>query len=174
MNFARNLITSRVNNPIRIDKMSIQIACQYIAKALLKRFALKIDEQGISICFNAGIVINKERIESKPRRIGLETRIRFRHEKEIRGPITKFLPLNCGDSLPLQKVIFRLPPAIEIAMIDLRERSFFLPFRFHENVNGHALHNIEDVFVFAAIRRGFLLFGTAVQVENVNFVERVQ
>ena len=59
-------------------------------------------------------------------------------------------------------------------MKDLRERSFFLPFRFHENVDGNALHNIEDVFVFAAVGRGFFLFGAAVQVENVNFVERFQ
>ncbi|OQA19789.1 MAG: hypothetical protein BWY63_01651 [Chloroflexi bacterium ADurb.Bin360] len=51
-------------------------------------------------------------------------------------------------------------------MVNLR-RAGFARF-FDEQTNRHALHDIEDVLIRAAVRRSFLLTGAAMQVEDVD------
>ena len=49
--------------------------------------------------------------------------------------------------------------------------ALFFGFLFDEQSNGHALPDVKDVSVLAAIRRCFFFQTVAVQIENVDFVK---
>ena len=71
-----------------------------------------------------------------------------------------------------QKLIFLVAFAIEIIIKDsAMRRSFGFS---DKQANRHALHNVENILIDAAIWTGFLKSGVAMQIQDIDFIKITQ
>ena len=81
--------------------------------------------------------------------------------------------MNRVDRIGIQRVIFLLPQALQTRAIDA-PRPVRLLAGLDQQRNRHALPNVEHVLIFRTVGAGFPFIRVAVQIQNVNFVERLQ
>lgn len=85
-------------------------------------------------------------------------------------------PFGCPDVSPVEHRVLFLAQPEEIAVKHPSAMVFLalLVLAAYEDADRHALLDIEDVLILATLRRGFLLLGVAVEVQQVDVVEAAQ